>query len=59
MTQASKRTTKMLSERPVLKFCSRMILNRKHKWKLGYIQDGQGVRKGRERRKAMAMREHY
>lgn len=50
---------KMLSERPVLKLCSCIILNGKHKWKLGYSLGGQGVWKGGERRQAMAMRECY
>lgn len=49
MTQVSMRKIKMLSEGPVLKFCSCIILNWKHKWKLRYILDGQGVRKGRDK----------
>lgn len=56
VTQVSWRI-EMLSERPVLKFCSCIILNWKHTWKVGYILRGQGVRKGRERRQATAMRQ--
>lgn len=55
MTQTSKRRTKMLSSRSVLKSCSGRIFNWKHKWRLAEIQ---GVWKGRERR-AVVMRECY